>query len=131
MFAMGKKSGSEISETAIQHSVTSFADPFAKVCYPRYFLTSHNSQTRVVAAKSKSWSELISPVFKVTPPFMPDFDPKKSRTKIRLNILELILCQKHFDTHSVLGVKPFRNHMFLCKTFLVFLGTVAHLRTKR
>jgi hypothetical protein len=53
-----------ISENPIQHSRNIFCNPFANFCTPRYFLTSHNSQTRVVVAKSRSWPGLISPVYK-------------------------------------------------------------------
>ena len=50
-----------ISENPIQHFRNNFCKPvlqapFANFCTPRSVLTSHNSQTRVVVAKSRSWS---------------------------------------------------------------------------
>jgi len=63
---------------------------------------------------------------KVTLPLIPDFYQKSLRTKVRLKILELNSRKKYFDPHSVLGEKSFQRIIF-CKTFLIFLGMVAHL----
>ena len=58
---------------------------------------------------------------KVTLPLIPDFYQKSLRTKIRLKILELNSCKKHFDPHSVLGEKTFRKHFF-SQNFFDFPG---------
>jgi hypothetical protein len=62
-FTMGKHSGAESSQHPSQHSRTSFANPFANVCTPKYIFDESQLVKKDCRFHVKILVGLISPVF--------------------------------------------------------------------